>query len=69
MPVYDDAGVGYHDPTVENVENALLGVTAGLGRLEALPAHYQGIAVYCEWETDEREWRLLRSRFVGSLRK
>lgn len=26
IPAYDDAGVGYHDPKVENLKNALMGI-------------------------------------------
>ena len=41
VPSYDDAGVGYHHPHVENLENALLGIH---GRLAGgpIPASYQG---------------------------
>lgn len=63
VPTYADPGVAYHDPRVENLGNALSGIHAGLDSLEKLPAGYSGIAIYCEWETDEAEWRLLKSEF------
>lgn len=63
VPTYDDAGVGYHRPEVENLPNALLGIHAGLGSYKTLPAHYQGVAVYCEWETTEPEWEYWREHF------
>ena len=53
VPTYDDAGVGYHLPSVENLPNALLGIHTGLSSYRTLPDHYQGVAIYCEWETDE----------------
>ncbi len=59
VPVYDDADSGYHFPKVENLDNALVGIHAGLARLSSLPANYRGIAIYCEWEMDRQEWRLL----------
>ncbi len=65
LPTYDDAGVGYHHPAVENLENALLGVHAGLASFGKLPASYQGTAIYCGWQTDAAEWRLYRERFVS----
>ncbi len=56
LPAYDDAGAGYHDPAVENLANALLGVHAGLGSSAELPANYRGVALYADWELDESEW-------------
>ena len=56
-------GVGYHDPTVENLPNALLGIHRGLSR-RALPAHYQGVAIYCDWETDPAEWEYWTMHFL-----
>lgn len=67
VPVYDDADSGYHFPKVENLDNALVGIHAGLARLSSLPANYRGIAIYCEWEMDRQEWRLL-SREYGQAR-
>lgn len=64
LPAYRDEGVGYHDPRVENLENALLGVHSGLGGYRTLPGNYQGIALYCEWEMDEGKWTVLRSHFL-----
>jgi hypothetical protein len=63
LPAYDDAGVGYHDPGVENLRAALQAVHAGLGRFSRLPDSYAGIAVYCEWEMDRREWEILSREF------
>lgn len=55
IPAYDDAGVGYQDPKVENLKNALMGIHAGLSGFSTLPKNYQGIALYSEWEMDENE--------------
>jgi hypothetical protein len=63
VPTYDDADSGYHDPKAENLVNALQGIHAGLAR-KPLPAHYQGVAMYCDWETDTEEWRIFKERFV-----
>jgi hypothetical protein len=62
VPTYEDAHTDYHHPTVENLENALLGIHAGLQR-KPLPSHYQGLAIYCEWETDANEWAMWAARF------
>lgn len=64
VPTYDDAGTGYHHPSVENLTHALRGIHRGLAGLPVLPAGYQGIAVYCDWETDEAEWAQLREQFL-----
>jgi hypothetical protein len=55
IPAYDDAGVGYHHPQVENINSALQGISAS-PRKNAI----NGIAIYCEWEMDESKWQLWR---------
>ena len=64
VPTYEDAGVGYHNPKVENLPNALLGIHRGLSRT-ALPSNYQGVAIYCDWETSEGEWSYFRDHFLN----
>jgi len=64
LPAYDDAGVGYHDPRVENLENALRGVHAGLMHFGALPQNYQGAALYCHWEMTDDKWRIWEQEFL-----
>jgi hypothetical protein len=66
VPVYDDAGVGYHHPEVENLEYALMGIHRGLSTFEKLPDNYRGVAIYCEWEMDESEWTRFEERFLRS---
>lgn len=61
VPAYDDHGVDYHDPEVENIENGLSGIHAGLA--EHLPENYKGIAVYSEWEMDGEEWKYLKKGY------
>ena len=70
VSTYEDADVGYHDPKVENLTNALLGIHRGLAS-QSLPANYQGVAIYCEWETSEAERHYFREHFVkeGDSRK
>jgi hypothetical protein len=63
VPTYNDAGVEYHHPDVENLRNALLGIHRGLSRRPLLPS-YQGIAIYCERETDADEWNYFREHFM-----
>jgi hypothetical protein len=63
VPAYDDAGSGYHHPSVENLANAIPGVHAGLASFPQLPPNYSGIAIYCEWEMDKHEWRTLEQIF------
>ena len=65
VPTYDDAGVGYHHRDVENLEHALRGVHARLAGYGRLPANYQGVAIYCEWEMDDAEWTYWRKYFVN----
>jgi len=64
VPTYEDADVGYHDPKVENLTNALLGIHRGLSR-QPLPTNYQGVAIYSEWETSDSEWQYFRDHFLN----
>ena len=64
VPTYDDSGVGYHNPKVENLPNALLGIHRGLSRAGS-PTNYQGVAIYCDWETSEEEWSYFRDHFLN----
>ena len=64
VPAYDDAGVGYHDPEVENLENSLAAISQVIGEMGGVPAHFQGVAVYSEWEMDEKKWQIL-AYFMG----
>ena len=52
IPAYDDAGVGYHHPQVENISSALQGIAA-----QDLRKWARGIAIYCEWEMDKTKWQ------------
>jgi hypothetical protein len=64
VPTYADPGVEYHHPEVENLTNALLGVHRGLSR-QPLPANYQGVAIYCDWETSDQEWAYFADHFLN----
>jgi hypothetical protein len=66
VPAYDDAGAEYHDPQIENLENAIRGIHAGLTSFERLPVNFQGLAIYSEWEMEETEWDIWRSEFEKS---
>jgi len=65
IPAYNDAGVGYHDPRIENLPNAILGINSGLNRWNHLPKTYRGVSIYSEWEMDQGEWTFFRNAFLG----
>jgi hypothetical protein len=64
IPAYEDAGVDYHDPGIENITNALAGIHAALERTPALPQNYQGVAIYCDWEMNAQKWADFDARFL-----
>jgi hypothetical protein len=64
VPTYEDADVAYHRPNVENITNALLGINQGLSRIRS-PAKYQGVAIYCDWETSDSEWAYFQEHFLN----
>lgn len=63
VPTYDDRDAEYHKPNVENLRTALLGIHRALNA-STPPANYQGVALYCEWETDAEEWKYFESHFL-----
>jgi hypothetical protein len=63
VPTYSDVGVDYHHPRVENLRNGLRGIHRGLSQ-QSVPTNYQGVAIYCDWETDEGEWKYFREHFL-----
>jgi hypothetical protein len=64
IPTYDGSGI-MHRAGVENAENAIPGIVAGLRGLGA-GGTFEGVALYAEWTTDDDEWdtydRLWRGR-------
>ena len=67
VPTYGAAGPTtgplYHNPRVENLSNSLAALHRALNDSGTLPASYQGAAIYCEWETDDSEWKTWREEF------
>jgi len=63
VPTYDDASF-MHRVSVETPENAVFGVVAGLRGLGA-GGTFEGIALYAEWTTDEREWGIYERAWRG----
>jgi len=65
VPAYDDAGVGYHDPAIENIAVSLPGLHSGLLSFSPLPPNYQGVAVYSDWTMTDDKWTAFRVNFVS----
>jgi len=63
LPAYGDAGVGYHDPKVENLRTALEGIHASLAPHGNLPQNYSGVAIYSEWEMNDAKWSDFKKYF------
>jgi hypothetical protein len=54
IPTYDGTGL-MHRADVENPENALAGLVAGLRGVGG-GGTFEGVALYAEWTTDDAEW-------------
>lgn len=69
VPTYGAAGPKwgpiYHDPSVENLPNALAGLHRALSEYDKLPRNYAGAAIYCEWETDAADWNVWQRDFLS----
>ncbi len=56
IPAYHDVPE-YSDPSVENIENATLGVRSALESFSNRPECFRGVSIYANWVTDADEWR------------
>lgn len=65
VPTYDETGL-MHRAAVENPENALLGVVAGLRGVGG-GGTFEGVALYASWTTDAREWAIYDRVWRGRL--
>jgi hypothetical protein len=63
VPTYDETGL-MHRAAAESPENALSGIVAGL-RGKGGGGTFEGVALYAEWTTDEREWSVYESVWRG----
>lgn len=63
VPTYNDAGVEYHNPRVENLRTALLGIHRALAS-SSTPTNYQGVAIYSEWTTDTEMWNYFETHLL-----
>jgi hypothetical protein len=66
VPTYGDHGF-MHRAGVETLENALLGVVAGLRGLGA-GGTFEGVALYAGWTTDEADWVVYERVWRGAAR-
>lgn len=57
IPSYDKPTQSF-DPKVENVENGLGGILAGLNDIRSDERNFAGVAIYPYWEMDEKEWQI-----------
>jgi hypothetical protein len=66
VPTYDETGL-MHRAAAESPENALAGIVSGL-RGQGGGGTFEGVALYAEWTTDDREWGVYESVWRGHLR-
>lgn len=60
VPAYDGQPP-MHDPQVENIENAISGIRAGLRAAGDAGARVRGIALYAEWQMTDDDWAALKA--------
>lgn len=54
-----------HKPTAENMRDGLKGTIAGLNDWATWTNTITGVAIYPYWETDEAEWKVYQSLWLG----
>jgi hypothetical protein len=65
VPTYDETGL-MHRAAAESPENALAGIVSGL-RGKGGGGTFEGVALYAEWTTDDREWGVYESVWRGHI--
>jgi spore germination protein YaaH len=63
VPTYEDVTLA-HFRKVESLENALRGIQQGLAGDRASAANCEGIALFADYTTDEREWKTYRQYWL-----
>jgi len=63
VPTYDETGL-MHRGAVETPDNAIPAIVAGLRGLGA-GGTFEGVALYAEWTTDEKEWAVYERAWRG----
>ncbi len=56
LPTYEDEKPNF-DPRVENLAEALAGISLGLQNIRVNKENLAGLAIYAAWTTDAEEWR------------
>ncbi len=64
IPTSEEA-TGTHYPGAENMRSGLRGTINGLNDKAARPLEIDGVAIYPEWETDQDEWKIYESLWLG----
>lgn len=55
----------YRDLHIENIPNSLETLKLSIVEMNMHEPIVDGIAVYCEWQTDEEEWRQIREHWTS----
>jgi len=63
IPTYPAEPPG-HDPAVENITSAVVGVRSGMIALGDAARYVAGVAIYADWETDDDEWRTYQQTWL-----
>jgi hypothetical protein len=66
LPAYDESRLT-HRPEVENIENGLYGIIAGLMNKRSNKSSFGGIAIYSYWVMDNDEWKSYLRLWKGSV--
>jgi hypothetical protein len=63
LPTYED-GTPSHNPHAENISLGLKGVRAGLASSDEARISVQGVALFADYTTDEREWKIWDDEWI-----
>lgn len=67
LPTYNNQTLAHH-PHSESLKNALRGVRLGLEDRNAKPESFEGVAMFADYTTDDREWSQYEEYWLGKKR-
>ncbi len=55
----------YRDMDIENIPNSILTIQESLENSDTTRQFVDGLSVFCDWQTSDEEWDLIREYWVG----
>ena len=58
----------YRDLDIETIPGSIDAINSSLSRYANEPRQVDGLAIFCDWETDDNEWAQIRANWISEQR-